>query len=97
MDKNDIELIKSSWGWVLLNRDKAGTLFYEKLFKAAPSVKHLFTTDVNEQQKKLIAAISFVVKNLDNFSKIEDKIKELGKKHNSYGAADAHYPVVLKH
>lgn len=94
MTQNDIQLIKSSWGWILTRRNKAADLFYDKLFKVAPSVKPLFPEDLTEQKKKLIDSISIVVNNLNKVDDVKETLMALGERHRNYGAVAAHYPVV---
>ena len=88
--------MKSSWGWVLKNKADAGKLFYENLFKAAPSVRPLFDNDISNQAAKLVSTVTFVVQHLNNFSLIKEQIRELGRKHKGYGAKPEHYPIVAE-
>jgi hemoglobin-like flavoprotein len=94
MNQNDIQLIKSSWGWILIRRDKAADLFYDKLFQVAPSVRPLFPKDMTLQKQKLIDSISVVVNNLNKVEDVKETLMELGKRHRKYGAVTAHYAVV---
>lgn len=94
MTKEEIELMKSSWGWVLANKANAGELFYKNLFEAAPSVKPLFEGDISRQAAKLVSTVTFVVQHLSDFSIIKQQVAELGKKHVKYGAKPEYYPVV---
>ncbi|MEL7005751.1 MAG: globin domain-containing protein [Bacteroidota bacterium] len=96
MKKEEIELMKSSWGWVLQNKADAGKLFYENLFKVAPTVRPLFDNDISNQATKLVSTVTFVVQHLNDFSLIKEQIRELGRKHKGYGAKPEYYPIVAE-
>lgn len=88
-------LVKSSWAKVVPIADTAAELFYARLFEIDPATKHLFdTSDMTEQRRKLMAAISIVVQGLDHFERLVPTIEELGRRHIGYGVADEHYASV---
>ena len=69
--------------------------FYEELFEKYPDVIPMFSnTTVNEQHKKLWAALKLVVNSLRNPEKLTTALEELGKRHGGYGAIEAHYGAV---
>ena len=82
----DIQIVKSTWGKAITDRDKVGSLFYGKLFELAPSVKPLFTSDPTEQSRKLTSMITVVVTKLDKLDEILPEVKSLAIRHNKYGA-----------
>lgn len=94
MTEQQVTLIKQSWEKVMPQMELAGIVFYQKLFDAAPFARSLFPTDMKQQRAKLMAALSFVVKNAHQLDVIIDKIKQLGERHYHYGAQPEHYEVV---
>jgi hemoglobin-like flavoprotein len=89
-----IELIRQSWSRVLPIAEQAGLLFYEKLFTAAPGIRHMFKPDINPQANKLIQVLGYVVSKLNKMEELLPEVKKLGERHNAYGAQPAHYEVV---
>lgn len=94
MTNNQISLIQASWKQLAATAPDAGQHFYQKLFELAPSVRHLFKTDIHDQAKKLVTMLSFVVAKLKNLDEIQDQIKGLAQRHAGYGAQPAHYEAV---
>lgn len=94
MRTDQISLVQESWQWVKPVAKQAGLSFYEKLFDAAPGVRHLFKEDYEEQADKLMVMLGYVVGKLEKPADIMNDIQKLGKSHAKYGAQPAHYTVV---
>ena len=94
MTEKQIQLVQQSWLQVKPVARQAGMIFYEKLFIVAPAVKHMFTQDMQQQADKLVTMLSYVVTRLHRLDDIIAEVEELGKRHQQYGAAPAHYDVV---
>jgi hemoglobin-like flavoprotein len=94
MNAQQIQLVKESWGFVIVKSDEAGELFYSRLFEVAPGVRHLFKGDVKEQSRKLMSMVTYVIAKLDKLDSILGEIKSLAQRHNKYGAKKEHYAVV---
>jgi len=69
-------------------------LFYGRLFEIAPQVRAMFPDDMTEQRRKLMATLAIVVNGLTDLPAILPAASALAKRHVSYGAQAAHYPVV---
>jgi methyl-accepting chemotaxis protein len=70
-------------------------LFYQQLFADAPAAAALFQqTDWPKQYSALMGAIAFVVAGVERGDNVAPALQTLGKKHASYGAQPAHYPLV---
>jgi len=90
-----IEMLERSFKLLAPDALELVSHFYSTLFKRHPDVKPLFAhTDVQEQKKKLIAALQLVINNLRHPEKLGKALAELGKKHQQYGALPAHYDAV---
>ena len=94
MDPTHIKLVQESFAKVAPISETAAELFYGRLFEIAPSVKAMFPADMTEQRKKLIMMLATVVNGLGNLESIQPAASALAKRHVSYGAKPAHYPVV---
>lgn len=91
----NVDLLRSSFEAVAPKADELADTFYNTLFERYPDVKPLFAnTDLAEQKKKLIGSIALIVKNADNADELVPYLKELGKKHVTYGSKKEHYPAV---
>lgn len=94
MTNKQIELVQQSWLVVKPIADIAALNFYEKLFQKAPGIRHLFKGDVKQQAQKLAAMLTFVVRELHRVDDIVDDVKNLGLRHQNYGAKPEHYDLV---
>src|SRR6202790_3629543 len=94
MTPKQIALVQDSFAKVVPISDQAAILFYDRLFEIAPQVKAMFPADMTEQRKKLMAMLAAVVNGLGNLESILPAASALAKRHLSYGAKPAHYPVV---
>jgi hemoglobin-like flavoprotein len=91
MTHHQIELIRQSWALVKPIAADAGVLFYQKLFAAAPGIRHLFKQDINPQANKLMQVLGYIVSKLDKLDELVPEVQQLGVRHNSYGTEPAHY------
>jgi nitric oxide dioxygenase len=94
MTPQQVTLVQESFAKVAPISEQAAILFYDRLFEIAPSVRALFPDDLAEQRKKLMATLAVVVTGLSNLESILPAASALAKRHVSYGAKAAHYPVV---
>jgi hemoglobin-like flavoprotein len=94
MTQKEKELVQQSWAKVIPNSDIVANLFYDRLFKLDPSLRALFTADMTEQGRKLMAMITIAVNGLDNLEKILPAVRALGSRHAGYGVKDEHYETV---
>ena len=94
MNPTQIKLVQDSFAKVAPISEQAAVLFYDRLFEVAPSVKAMFPADMTEQRKKLMATLAVVVNGLSNLESILPAASALARRHVSYGAKPAHYPVV---
>ena len=94
MTPEQIELVKQSWAQVVPISDKAAELFYGKLFELDPSVRSLFSGDMEEQGRKLMKMIGTAVNALDRLDDVVPAVQDLGVRHIAYGVKDEHYGTV---
>lgn len=95
LPQEQVALLESSFAALAPQADQLIARFYSRLFELHPEVKPMFAeSDLVEQQKKLVAALQLVINNLRNPEKLQDALKGLGHKHQSYGAEAAHFDAV---
>jgi hemoglobin-like flavoprotein len=88
-------LLKATWQQVAPMADTAAQLFYERLFEIDATARPLFkTTNLPEQRRKLVQALTLVVQGLDHLEVIVPTIAELGRHHARIGVTDGHYDTV---
>ncbi|MDQ7246823.1 globin family protein [Dongia sedimenti] len=94
MTPRQIEIVKLSFGKIMPFKDQAAELFYCRLFELDPSLRLMFKSDMTEQKQKLMVALALVVTNLEKMDSLLPAIRELGRRHKSYGVRNRHYDVV---
>jgi len=93
--KLQVKLLRDSFNAVAPRADELAATFYRILFDRYPVVRPLFrTTDLKEQQRKLVQALAMVVGNLERPAKLKEVLGELGARHVSYGAQPEYYDAV---
>ncbi|MDD1781188.1 globin domain-containing protein [Enterovibrio sp. ZSDZ35] len=73
---------------------KAAEIFYDTLFSYDPTLKRLFKGDMKQQGRKLMAMVSAAVNSLDSPDTLVPILKELAKRHVSYGVKPSHFTPV---
>jgi hemoglobin-like flavoprotein len=91
MTPRQIEIVKQSFAKIMPFKDQAAELFYCRLFELDPS---LFRSDLTEQKQKLMVAIAMVVTNLEKMDGLLPTVRELGRRHKTYGVRNRHYDIV---
>lgn len=89
-------IVKNSWSQAIAQPDNPGILFYEKLFEAAPCLIPMFHSDLEQQQAKFSAMITYMVMHLQTMPEIQAEIEAMGKRHVQYGVKPEHYAIVGK-
>jgi hemoglobin-like flavoprotein len=88
-------LVAENWKHVVPIADTAASMFYDRLFELDPQVGELFgNTDMANQRNKLVQALDMAISALDEPEAILPALRELGRRHRTYGVRDAHYDTV---
>jgi methyl-accepting chemotaxis protein len=91
----DLDALETSFDLVAPRGEELVSLFYARLFAAAPVVRPLFAgSDLRRQRSMLLAALVLLRKSLRDLDAIVPTLRELGRRHVGYGARPEHYPVV---
>jgi len=94
MDTRKIRLVQQSFEKVAAIGVPAAEVFYAELFAIDPSLQPMFSDDMGDQQKKLMSALTVVIRSLDNPEKIIPPVQRLAVKHLDYGVLPEHYTFV---
>jgi hemoglobin-like flavoprotein len=94
MTPKQIRLVQSTWRQVEPISDQAAELFYGRLFQLAPSYRRLFTTDAQEQGRKLMQMIGVAVNGLPRLDTIVPAVEDLGRRHLDYDVTEEMYDTV---
>src|SRR5207245_4726715 len=79
-------LVKETWRKVAPMADTAARVFYDRLFEIDATTRLLFkTTNLAEQRRKLIQALTVVVQGLDHLEALVPALADLGRRHAQYG------------
>ena len=94
LSRDDIDLIRASYLQLSADLQRAGDVFYEKLFDLAPETRHLFLQDMTAQAAKLMSTLGLVVSQLQNTEELKPVIRDLALRHLAYGVEPRHYGLV---
>ena len=90
----EIWMVRTSYQKIINERDEVGALFYQNLFDLEPSLKELFSGDIETQQKKLMNMLDKVVLGLNDLETLLPSVRELGRNHGSYGVKPEYFSLV---
>jgi hemoglobin-like flavoprotein len=91
MTPQQIQLVRSSFQKVADIPERAGEIFYQRLFELDPNARQLFWGNLQHQGTALFLMLDMIVKSLDIQDKIVPIIFDLGKRHAMYGVRDRDY------
>lgn len=80
-----IKLVKKSWNLIDTHATDMSNLFYKRLFETNPNYRSLFSTDITIQGKAFMETLNIIINGIDDLEELRPGIRELGKKHTSYG------------
>lgn len=96
LDSGLVSRLKESYAVLLDRRIELADIFYAKLFEASPGVRSMFPADIDTQARKLVAALDTIVSNLESPEKNAGYLREMGRRHEGYGAKLEHYELVAQ-
>ena len=94
MTPQQIALVQSTFEKIRPISQAAAEMFYGRLFELEPSLRPLFSEDMKEQERKLMATLEIMAKGLSVQEVILPALQELGKRHVRYGVKPEHYGTV---
>jgi len=94
MTNKQIELIQTSWSYIIVNRIEAGELFYNRLFQIAPTLRPLFKNDIRLQAAKLVSMVTVIVTKLNKLEDIMIEVSGLAMRHKKYNVSSQDFKPV---
>ncbi len=94
MNNLTILTVKASWSYMLANSEEVGLLFYQKLFELDPSLRAMFSDNINAQSEKLMNMLTLIISRVQKLGDLEIEIASLGRRHAHYGVKPDHYRTV---
>jgi hemoglobin-like flavoprotein len=89
------KLVKNTWKMAAPMADAVAHRFYERLFETDATARALFkSSDLPEQRRKLVQALSLVVQGIDDLATLTPAIADLGRRHAQLGVTEAQYESV---
>jgi hemoglobin-like flavoprotein len=70
-------------------------LFYGKLFELDPATRRLFHNDLAAQGQKIMDMLEAVVRSMDSFDAMRERLRDLGRQHAGYGVKPGNYETVI--
>jgi hemoglobin-like flavoprotein len=93
----DMELVgrlRSSLAVMLGHGQALADVFYADLFARYPELRSFFRSDISGLKQKLLQTLEWIIGNLDRPAEVRAVARELGKKHEAFGAKPEHYPII---
>ena len=94
MNRQQIDLVRSSFALVQPIAPQAAALFYANLFEADPDLRLLFNADMVTQGERLMTMIGSALGLLDRPAALLPVLRRLGARHVGYGVQTGHYASV---
>jgi len=88
------QLLRASFESVLPIQEPAAALFYERLFALDPRLDALFKEVIDAQGRQLMIMLRAVVDHSHCLGRLVLTLRELGRRHDSYGVTDRDYDTV---
>lgn len=89
------ELLRESFDLIAPRKDEFGEAFYERLFEEYPATRTFFAnTDIKKQAQTLVATLALVVTGVEKGENLAPSLRNLGKRHETYGVRPGHYTIV---
>lgn len=86
--------LQSHYDAIWRNRTAVSVAFYDALFEIAPETRALFKGNMTLQRKQLMAAIGFIITEIEKPDVILPAVKSLALNHVGYGVEPRHYEFV---
>ena len=94
LSESQIRVIRASWARAAAAPDMATRLFYGRLFRLAPETRALFGPDIENQGRKLLDTLSFIVAHLDDVEPLRHEAGALARRHVGYGVTAEQYDIL---
>ena len=94
LDAEQVATIRRTFEQVAPIAEQAASLFYGRLFELDPTLRPMFTGDLERQGRKLMSALATVVAHAGNPRDLAATLEPLAVRHVGYGVEEHHYETV---
>ena len=94
MTPEQLQLVRQTFVLLEPRARVAALIFYQQLFALDPTLRALFSTDIEVQGRKLMEMLGVAVSLLESPHTLQAVLEDLGRRHASYGVEDRHYDTV---
>lgn len=84
----DTVALRQSWNQLAVAGPEAAKYFYATLFVIAPETRSMFSTDLQHQEDKLLAALGHIITNIDDPQTLTTFAQRLGADHRRFHGRD---------
>lgn len=88
-------LISESFDAIADNLEALVADFYQRLFKAAPEARSLFSGNMDSQLEKMLRSLEFLIEALDRPEQLRDYALSIGKIHADAGTVTGHFQLFV--
>ncbi|MEO8427348.1 MAG: globin domain-containing protein [Verrucomicrobiota bacterium] len=94
MTSEQVQLVRQTFALIEPRSRVAALIFYQQLFALDPALRALFSADIEIQGRKLMEMLGAAVGLLDSPHTLQAVLRDLGRRHTTYGVEDKHYDTV---
>lgn len=91
MTPRQIDLIRNSFSAIAPAASSIAETFYVRLFEMQPSLRRLFSSDLDVQGARLVRALGAAIERLEQRDALLPMLHELGRRHVAYGVLARDY------
>jgi hemoglobin-like flavoprotein len=92
--EHQILLVQTSFARLIDDIDNVARIFFERLFEIDPTLRPMFSSEMQVQGRKMFRTLLVIVNALNDPKTIVDMMRGLSKRHIGYGVKEAHYATV---
>lgn len=94
MTPRDLQTVHASFVQLLPVLDQVVEGFYQRLFELDPTLRSLFTTDIDKQRQKFGQMLDTLLGDPERFEVLLPALHRMGQRHLEYGVHGEHYATV---
>ena len=92
--EEDFARIRRSWAKAAASGELVGRIFYSNLFKLAPAAREMFPEVIDDQARKLLQTLNWIIDHLVDQNTLVPAAQNLAIRHVRYDVKPEHYPAV---
>jgi hemoglobin-like flavoprotein len=87
----DIDALRASFAQLAPREREVAAMFYERLFELDPSLRRLFSGDMELQGAKMMSMLGAIVARIHDLEALAPIVSDLARRHVTYGVRPEHY------